>query len=108
MIELNISCPNVKEGGMALEFAVIPHGDRRVPAAAAQKLMVKLSPNAENIVEMAYTCAEEGADAISLVNTFNAWLSMRKKRRPIFDNVTAGLSVPPSPIALRMVRWQRL
>ncbi len=106
MIELNISCPNVKEGGMAFGIRCDSAREivRVIRRCCTKKLMVKLSPNAENIVEMAYTCAEEGADAISLVNTFNALAIDVEKRRPIFDNVTAGLSGPAiKPIALRMV-----
>ncbi|NMA93462.1 MAG: dihydroorotate dehydrogenase [Clostridiales bacterium] len=106
IIELNISCPNVKEGGMA--FGIRCSSARRIVRAirrcCTKKLMVKLSPNAENIVDMAYTCAEEGADALSLVNTFNALAIDIENRRPVFNNVTAGLSGPAiKPIALRMV-----
>ena len=68
-------------------------------------LMVKLSPNANDIVEMAKTCEDSGADAISLVNTFNALAIDINKRKPVFDNITAGLSGPCiKPIALRMCR----
>lgn len=107
MIELNISCPNVAHGGMALGIKCEIAGQA---VAAVRKhtelpLIVKLSPNAENIVEMAYTCRAAGADALSLVNTFNALAIDIYKRRPIFNNVTAGLSGPAiKPIALRMVR----
>jgi dihydroorotate dehydrogenase (NAD+) catalytic subunit len=66
--------------------------------------MVKLSPNAEDIREMAAACVKGGADALSLVNTFKAMAIDTKTRRPVFDNVTAGLSGPAiKPIALRMV-----
>jgi dihydroorotate dehydrogenase (NAD+) catalytic subunit len=67
-------------------------------------MIVKLSPNAENIKEMAYACVEAGADGLSLVNTFNALAIDIIKRKPIFNNITAGLSGPCiKPIALRMV-----
>lgn len=106
MIELNISCPNVKEGGMA--FGIKCNTAEKVVKAAKEickkPLAVKLSPNAENIKEMAYTCVEAGADALSLVNTFNALAIDIYKRKPVFNNITAGLSGPCiKPIALRMV-----
>ena len=87
IIELNISCPNVKQGGM-------------------KPLMVKLSPQAENIPDMCRAVEAAGADAISLTNTFQACAIDLEKRRPVFDNIFAGLSGPAvRPIALRMV-WQ--
>lgn len=105
-IELNISCPNVKSGGMAFgikcesAFEVV----KACKEVASKPMIVKLSPNAENIREMALTCAEAGADGLSLVNTFNALAIDIYKRRPIFNNITAGLSGPAiKPIALRMV-----
>jgi dihydroorotate dehydrogenase (NAD+) catalytic subunit len=106
IIELNISCPNVKEGGMAFGIqctpaAIVVEAVRKV---TTKKLVVKLSPNAENIKEMAYTCVEAGADGLSLVNTFNALAIDVKSRKPVFNNITAGLSGPAiKPIALRMV-----
>ena len=67
--------------------------------------MVKLSPNAENIQQMAYACVEAGADCLSLVNTFNAIAIDIYKRKAVFNNITAGLSGPAiKPIALRMVK----
>lgn len=106
MIELNISCPNVKEGGMA--FGIKCNSADEIVRAAKKickkPMIVKLSPNAENIKEMAYTCVEAGADGLSLVNTFNALAIDIIKRKPIFNNITAGLSGPCiKPIALRMV-----
>ena len=75
-----------------------------VKKISKKPLIVKLSPNAEDIVEMAYECNKAGADAISLVNTFKAMAIDINKRKAIFDNVTAGLSGPSiKPIALRMV-----
>lgn len=106
IVELNISCPNVKHGGMAfgIKSEVAREVVRSVRKATKKPLIVKLSPNAEDIVEMAKVCQEEGADGISLVNTFKAMAIDIHKRRPVFNNVTAGLSGPSiKPIALRMV-----
>lgn len=107
MIELNISCPNVAHGGMALGIKCNTAKEvvSRVRGYTSLPLVVKLSPNAENISDMAYACREAGADALSLVNTFNALAIDIYKRKPIFNNITAGLSGPAiKPIALRMVR----
>ncbi|KGF14927.1 diguanylate cyclase [Peptostreptococcus sp. MV1] len=106
IVELNISCPNVKHGGMAfgIKSEVAREVVRSVRKATKKPLIVKLSPNAEDIVEMARVCEQEGADGISLVNTFKAMAIDIHKRRPVFNNVTAGLSGPAiKPIALRMV-----
>ena len=106
IVELNISCPNVKHGGMAfgIKSEVAREVVRSVRKTTKKPLIVKLSPNAEDIVEMAKVCQEEGADGISLVNTFKAMAIDIHKRRPVFNNVTAGLSGPAiKPIALRMV-----
>ncbi len=106
IVELNISCPNVKHGGMAfgIKSEVAREVVRSVRKATKKPLIVKLSPNAEDIVEMAKVCQEEGADGISLVNTFKAMAIDIHKRRPVFNNVTAGLSGPAiKPIAIRMV-----
>ncbi|MDI6618410.1 MAG: dihydroorotate dehydrogenase [Clostridiales bacterium] len=105
-IELNISCPNVKHGGMAfgIKSKVAYEVVSKVRGVVKKPLIVKLSPNAENIADMAEKCCEAGADAISLVNTFKAMAIDIKKRKPVFENVTAGLSGPAiKPIALRMV-----
>lgn len=106
IIELNISCPNVKSGGMAFginsktAYAVV----KKVKEVCRKPLMVKLSPNAENIVDMAYKCAEAGADAVSLINTLKGMAIDIKRKKPVFDNIFAGLSGPcVKPIALRMV-----
>lgn len=106
MLELNISCPNVKSGGMA--FGIKADVAREVVTAVRKvchkPLIVKLSPNAENIVDMAIACEEAGADALSLVNTFQAMAIDIHKRKPVFNNVYAGLSgAAIKPIALRMV-----
>lgn len=105
-IELNISCPNVKCGGMA--FGIREEDAYRVVSTvnevSKKRLIVKLSPNAENIRRMAESCVRAGADALSLVNTFQALAIDVKKRRAVFDNITAGFSGPAiKPIALRMV-----
>ncbi|CEO14460.1 dihydroorotate dehydrogenase [Paraclostridium sordellii] len=106
MIELNISCPNVKAGGMAfgIKNEVAREVVRAVRARTKLPLIVKLSPNAEDIIGMAKVCEEEGADGISLVNTFKAMAIDINKKKPVFENVYAGLSGPAiKPIALRMV-----
>jgi dihydroorotate dehydrogenase (NAD+) catalytic subunit len=106
ILELNISCPNVKSGGMAfgIKSKVAYEVVKEAKAICKKPLMVKLSPNAEDIVDMAYTCQEAGADSLSLVNTFKAMAIDIKRRKPVFNNVTAGLSGPAiKPIALRMV-----
>lgn len=106
IIELNISCPNVKSGGMAFGIKSEVAGKivDSVKRVCRKPLMVKLSPNAEDIVDMAYTCCQAGADALSLVNTFKAMAVDIENRKAVFDNITAGLSGPAiKPIALRMV-----
>ncbi|NEZ47549.1 dihydroorotate dehydrogenase [Clostridium niameyense] len=106
MIELNISCPNVKEGGMAfgIKSDVAYEVVKRAKEVCDKPLIVKLSPNAENIIDMAYKCEMAGADAISLVNTFKAMAIDIKTQKSVFKNITAGLSGPCiKPIALRMV-----
>ena len=108
-IELNISCPNVKSGGMTfgLEPETAASLTRQVRKAASKKpLMVKLSPNAPDIAAVAQACVSAGADALSLVNTFKAMAIDINTRKPVFENVSAGLSGPCiKPIALRMV-WE--
>src|ERR1035438_7391405 len=104
--ELNVSCPNVHAGGMAfgadpssLEYLV-----GRAKAASARSLIVKLSPNVTSIAHMARIAAEDGADAVSLTNTFLAMSIDAETRRPRLSNITGGLSGPAiKPIALRMV-----
>ena len=105
-VELNISCPNVKQGGIAygIQAASASEVVSRVRAVCKKPLVVKLSPQAENICQMAVACVEAGADALSLVNTFQACAIDLEKRRPVFNNVFAGLSGPAiRPIALRIV-----
>jgi dihydroorotate dehydrogenase (NAD+) catalytic subunit len=106
ILELNISCPNVKAGGMAfgLKTDIARDVVRRVRSICKHPLMVKLSPNAEDPVALARACEEEGADAVSLVNTFLAMAIDIQNRKPVFENTYAGLSGPAiKPIALRMV-----
>ena len=106
ILELNISCPNVKHGGMAFgtNTALAREVVREIRKVCKHKLVIKLSPNAENIVDIAKACEEEGADGISLVNTFLALAIDINKRKPVFNNGYAGLSGPAiKPIALRMV-----
>ena len=106
ILELNISCPNVKAGGMA--FGMLPDTaadiTKKVKAVSAHPVMVKLSPNAPDLVSVARACESAGADALSLVNTFLGMAIDTKKKQPVFDNIYAGLSGPAiRPVALRMV-----
>jgi len=107
-IELNISCPNVKEGGMA--FGVTCPGaemvTKEVRKAYNKTLIVKLSPNVTDITDIAKAVEGQGADSVSLVNTFLGMAIDAEKRIPLLSTVTGGLSGPAiKPIALRMV-WQ--
>lgn len=107
-IELNISCPNVKEGGMA--FGVVPAMATRVTRAVRdvykKVLMVKLSPNVTSISEMAKAVAGGGADVLTLINTLLGMAIDAETRRPVISTLTGGLSGPAiKPVALRMV-WQ--
>lgn len=107
-IELNISCPNIKEGGMS--FGVNPQSAHDVVSAVRKAykghLMVKLSPNVTDITEIARAVEGAGADSISLINTLLGMAIDIKSRRPKLSTVTGGLSGPcVKPVALRMV-WQ--
>ena len=105
MIELNISCPNVKAGGMAfgMDCQSASAVTRAVREATKKPLMVKLSPNAPDLVGIALAVREAGADALSLVNTFQAMSIDVETGRPVFDNIRAGLCGPAiRPLALRM------
>lgn len=107
-IELNISCPNVKEGGMAFGTSCPMAGavTKAVRAAYSKTLIVKLSPNVTNIAEIALAVESEGADSVSVINTLLGMAIDAEKRRPILSTVTGGLSGPAiKPVALRMV-WQ--
>jgi len=107
-IELNISCPNVKDGGMA--FGVTCAGASSVVKAVRQRyhktLIVKLSPNVTDIAEIARAVEAEGADSVSLINTLMGMAIDIERRRPLLSINTGGLSGPAvKPVALRMV-WQ--
>ena len=107
-IELNISCPNVKQGGMA--FGVTPEGAasvvRAVRARYHKTLIVKLSPNVTSVTDIANACEDEGADAVSLINTLMGMAIDIEKRKSLLSIGTGGLSGPAiKPVALRMV-WQ--
>ncbi|MGB8359720.1 MAG: dihydroorotate dehydrogenase, partial [Bacteroidales bacterium] len=107
-IELNISCPNVKRGGMI--FGTNPDAAREVIASVRKAynktLIVKLSPNVTDITEFARISADEGADAVSLINTLVGMAIDTRTMKPRLSTVTGGLSGPAiKPVALRMV-WQ--
>lgn len=107
-IEVNISCPNVHNGGMS--FGTDPHSafavTKAVKAVTTKPVIMKLSPNVTDIASIAKACEEGGADGISLINTLMGMRLDIKKRKPILTNVTGGLSGPAVfPVALRMV-WQ--
>lgn len=107
-IELNISCPNVKEGGMAFGTSCV--ASHKVTSAVRMKykktLIVKLSPNVTNIAEIARSVEDAGADSLSLINTLMGMAINAETRRPVLSTITGGLSGPAiKPVALRMV-WQ--
>lgn len=107
-IELNISCPNVKQGGMA--FGTTCAGASEVIAAVRRRwprhLMVKLSPNVTSVTEIALAAEAAGADSVSLINTLLGMAVDVERRRPMLSTVTGGLSGPAvKPVAVRMV-WQ--
>jgi dihydroorotate dehydrogenase (NAD+) catalytic subunit len=107
-LEVNISCPNVKQGGIV--FGTDPACAASVVsacrAATNKTLIVKLSPNVTDVVAMAKACEDAGADCLSLINTLTGMAIDLNKRRPVLANITGGFSGPAiKPIALRMV-WQ--
>ena len=107
-IELNISCPNVKQGGMGFGLCAASAAEvvRAVRRVYPRTLIVKLSPNVTDITEIARAVEAEGADAVSLINTLLGMAIDAERRRPILSTVTGGLSGPcVKPVALRMV-WQ--
>lgn len=107
-LEVNISCPNVKEGGMAFGTDPKMAGDviKAVKEQTKLPVIAKLSPNVTDICEIAKAVESAGADAVSLINTLLGMAIDIKKRRPILANVVGGLSGPAvKPVALRMV-WQ--
>ncbi|MDD4489563.1 MAG: dihydroorotate dehydrogenase [Paludibacter sp.] len=107
-IELNISCPNVKEGGMAFGTSCLSASQvvKAVRNVYSKELMVKLSPNVTSITDIAKAVEAEGADSVSLINTLLGMAIDAEKRKPILSTVTGGLSGPAvKPVALCMV-WQ--
>jgi len=107
-IELNISCPNVKMGGMVFgtNLEMAREVTKAVRSAYSKKLIVKLSPNVTNVVDFARVAEEEGADSISLINTLLGMSVDVKNMKPALSTITGGLSGPAiKPVALRMV-WQ--
>lgn len=107
-IELNVSCPNVKEGGMAfgVSCAGISNVVREVRKVYHKHLMVKLSPNVTDITEIAKAAEAEGADSLSLINTLLGMAIDAETQRPVLSTITGGLSgAAIKPVALRMV-WQ--
>ena len=107
-IELNISCPNVKEGGMAFGTSCVSASEvvKEVRKVYKKHLMVKLSPNVTSIQEIALAVEGAGADSVSLINNLMGMAVNVKTRKPVLSTVTGGLSGPcVKPVALRMV-WQ--
>ncbi|MCE9106847.1 dihydroorotate dehydrogenase [Bacteroides pyogenes] len=107
-IELNISCPNVKQGGMSFGVSAKAASEvvKAVRSAYKKTLIVKLSPNVTDITEIARAAEESGADSISLINTLLGMAIDAERKRPVLSTITGGLSGPAvKPVALRMV-WQ--
>jgi len=107
-IELNVSCPNVKKGGMAFgtDIGTLREVTNAVRAVCSKKLIVKLSPNVTNIVDLARVVEEEGADSVSLINTLLGMAVDVNRMKPSLSTITGGLSGPAiRPVAIRMV-WQ--
>ena len=107
-VEVNISCPNVKQGGIV--FGTDPDAARQVVElvrrSTTKPLIVKLSPNVTDVVLMSKACVDAGAEALSLINTLTGMAIDLNSRRPVLANITGGLSGPAiKPVALRMV-WQ--
>ncbi|MDY4248583.1 dihydroorotate dehydrogenase [Bacteroides pyogenes] len=107
-IELNISCPNVKQGGMSFGVSAKAASEvvKAVRSAYKKTLIVKLSPNVTDITEIARAAEESGADSVSLINTLLGMAIDAERKRPVLSTITGGLSGPAvKPVALRMV-WQ--
>lgn len=107
-VEVNISCPNVKQGGIVFgtDPAAAAQVVELVRKSTSKPLIVKLSPNVTDIVTMAKACVDAGAEALSLINTLTGMAIDLNSRRPVLANITGGLSGPAiKPVALRMV-WQ--
>lgn len=106
ILELNISCPNIKCGGMSFGTDPVVAGNltKKVKQNCARPLLVKLSPNARDIAAVAQACEQNGADGVSLVNTFLGMAIDTKNKKAVFENIYAGLSGPAiMPLALRFV-----
>ncbi len=107
-VEVNISCPNVKQGGIVFgtDPAAASQVVELVRKSTSKPLIVKLSPNVTDVVAMARACVDAGAEALSLINTLTGMAIDINRRRPVLANITGGLSGPAiKPVALRMV-WQ--
>jgi dihydroorotate dehydrogenase (NAD+) catalytic subunit len=105
-LELNVSCPNIKEGGIAFgtDLAMLAKVVKAVRQRTTRTLIVKLSPNVTRIADFAKTAEAHGADALSLMNTYPAMVIDIETRRPVLANVTGGLSGPAiHPIAVKLV-----
>lgn len=106
LLELNISCPNIKEGGVAFGTSCesVERVVREVKKYAKQPIIVKLSPNVTDIVEIAKAAQSSGADALSMINTLLGMAIDIHRRKPVLANTTGGLSGPAiKPVAIRMV-----
>jgi len=105
-LEINISCPNVKEGGVSFGCSAVSASElvRRLRKLTSKPLIVKLTPNVTDIAEVARSVENSGADAVSLINTITGMVVDTERRRPMLANVTGGLSGPAiRPVAVRMV-----
>jgi dihydroorotate dehydrogenase (NAD+) catalytic subunit len=108
MYEVNVSCPNVKEGGVnfGTDAELLAQVVSEVKKVAQKPLIVKLTPNVTRIAEMAKAAQDAGADSVSLINTITGMALNARTRKPVLANVTGGLSGPAiKPVALRMV-WE--
>lgn len=108
LYEVNVSCPNVKEGGVnfGTDARLLGEVVSRVKKVAAKPLIVKLTPNVTRIADMALAAQDAGADCLSLINTITGMAICAKTRKPVLANITGGLSGPAiKPVALRMV-WE--
>lgn len=108
LYEVNVSCPNVKEGGVnfGTDAKLLADVVSNVKKVAARPIIVKLTPNVTRIADMAKAAVDAGADALSLINTITGMAVCAKTRKPVLANITGGLSGPAvKPVALRMV-WE--
>ncbi|MEI6101866.1 MAG: dihydroorotate dehydrogenase [Eubacteriales bacterium] len=108
LYEVNVSCPNVKEGGVnfGTDVKLLTDVVSKVKKVASKPIIVKLTPNVTRIADMARAAQDAGADALSLINTITGMALNAKTKRPVLANITGGLSGPAiKPVALRMV-WE--